>query len=184
MWKFWVWFWSDNISKDKLEIDRIIIVSWGININTEYKRKAILARDIKSLSLTQVREQAISLSLFDGKKYNSFIKNDLLVKVDEKKEIVEVKENDENTQTEDFVEVLEEKTEILVLGTQEEKLEKYVIIIPKTAKKEDLLELKNFMIHLTPWATKIFLNLNGQEIDTKMALSDISELRNWEKVNL
>jgi DNA polymerase III alpha subunit len=47
--------------KDKIDEHKIIIVNGGLNLNMEYKRKAILARDIKSLSLTQVREQAQSL---------------------------------------------------------------------------------------------------------------------------
>jgi len=45
----------------------------------EYKRKAILARDIKNLSLTQVREQAKSLGLLDNKKYNAFLKTEGLL---------------------------------------------------------------------------------------------------------
>ena len=66
--------------KDKLKSWKIIIVSWWLNINSEYKRKWILARDIKTISITQAREQAQSLNLFDNKKFNQFLKNDSLKK--------------------------------------------------------------------------------------------------------
>ncbi|MDD5769952.1 MAG: hypothetical protein PHE25_03210, partial [Candidatus Gracilibacteria bacterium] len=162
---------------DKIEIGKIIIVSGGLNINTEYKRKAILARDIKSLTLTQVREQAISLGLFDNKKFNSFLKNNLVGKVEEDKEKSKIilegnieEENNENILNEDFIEIKEE-------------IDKYLINIPSTVKKEKLIELKSFMLGLETGNIKVFLDLKGQEIDTKISLKNIKKLQNWEKEN-
>lgn len=167
--------------KNKLQEWKMIVVSGGININTEYKRKAILARDIKFLSLTSVREQAQSLWLFDNKKYNSFIKNDVVSKSSEvvKKEEIDVKEVEENSENNDFVEITENKEE-KSCAIFEENLDKYFINIPPTAKKEDLLELKKFMLELDSWNIKIFLNLNWTEIDTKISLKDLNLLKKWE----
>lgn len=166
--------------KDKMEVDKIIIVSGWININTEYKRKAILARDIKSLSLTQVREQAQSLGLFDTKKYNSFTKNDVLKQSQITQEVSSSNnELQEENQGSDFVEIVENSTPSCVVF--EEKIEKYIIQIPPTTQKENLLKLKEFMIKLPPGGIKIFLSLKGQEIDTKISLAGLDEIYSFEK---
>ena len=185
--------------KDKLLSDRIVIVSWWLNINTEYKRKAILARDIKSLTITQVREQAISLSLFDNKKYNSFIKTDILSQPSPNSPIPKVEGNDVETtiygvSEENDIEI--QKDTINRVSTEEDnvkinvgvdlvstQIDKYVINIPNTAKKEDLVKLKEFMLNLTKWDIKIFINLKNQEIDTKLSLESILEVQKWEKNN-
>lgn len=179
--------------KDKLILDRIIIVSGGLNINTEYKRKAILAREIKSHTLTQVRDQAQSLWLFDEKKYNSFTKNDVISKDAPKVESPKMEENvggNENpSQEDDYVEVNSWENSVAIyeeisVENGEENIDKYVICLPKTTTKEDLLNLKSFMTGLESWSIKIYLDLKGQEIDTKMSIKDIWKLKDWEKQNL
>lgn len=166
--------------KDKLEMGKIIIVSGWLNINAEYKRKAILARDIKSLSLTQVRDQAQSLGLFDGKKYNSFTKNDILKNTPASEKVPNSDdEPGEEREKNDFVEITENATSACAVF--EKNPEKYVINIPPTAKKEDLLELKKIMMELASWDIKIFLNLKWQEIDTKISLSGLEEIYEFEK---
>jgi DNA polymerase III alpha subunit len=47
--------------KDKILLDRIVIVTGSLDINFEYKRKSIRAREIKIATVTQVREQATDL---------------------------------------------------------------------------------------------------------------------------
>jgi len=132
--------------KDELKEWKIIIVSGRLNINTDYKRKWLLARDIKFLSLPSARKQAKSLWLFDDKKYNSFIKNNLIWNKDVLKEMFQNQENDEN-QNEDFIEVKEDNESEYNedINENETKIEKYVINIPSNARKEDLIKLKNFM---------------------------------------
>lgn len=164
---------------DKLETGKIIIVSWWLNINPEYKRKAILARDIKSLSLTQVREQAQSLGLFDNKKYNSFMKNDVLKNTPVSDSPLE--EVSEEKQKNDFVEITENWSSACSIF--EKVLEKYIIHIPPTAKKENLLKLKEFMLWLPVWDIKIFLDFKWQEIDTKISLASLDEIYDFEKEN-
>ncbi len=164
---------------DKLETGKIIIVSWWLNINPEYKRKSILARDIKSLSLTQVREQAQSLWLFDNKKYNSFMKNDVLKNTPVSDSPLE--EVSEEKQKNDFVEITENWSSACSIF--EKVSEKYIIHIPPTAKKESLLKLKEFMLWLPVWDIKIFLDFKWQEIDTKISLASLDEIYDFEKEN-
>jgi hypothetical protein len=66
----------------------------------------------------------------------------------------------------------------------EEKIEKYVVYIPKGSSKEDLMNLKKFMEELSPWDIKIYIHINEREIYTKINLADIESLKNWEKNNL
>jgi hypothetical protein len=115
------------------------------------------------LSLTQVRDQAISLGLFDSKKYNSFLNQTLQEKVQlpEKPNSIEPMSLKEDTDLkdetleerieEDNVEITLENNEIEVTDNKNDcfcfsELEnKFTIIIPPNAKKEDLLELKEFL---------------------------------------
>ena len=43
-----------------------------LRLNTEYQRKSIFPRELKTISITQIREQAKALNLLDTKKYNKF----------------------------------------------------------------------------------------------------------------
>ncbi len=178
--------------KDKLEAGKIIIVSGWLNINPEYKRKWILARDIKSISITQAREQAQSLNLFDNKKFNQFLKSEAILSPSPLAPLpkVEGDENDESINVETSIYGVSEKETtknqdaINRVSTEEKNEKKYIINIPPTIKKEILLELKNFMLKLEWGDIKIFLNLKWQEIDTKISLKNLEELKKWEKENL
>jgi DNA polymerase III subunit alpha len=184
--------------KDLIKKDSIILINWNINIHTEYKRKSILSRDIKFLSLTQVRDQAISLWLFDSKKYNSFINQILQEKTNiEIKEISQenlpLKEDNDlkdesleerieeynveiNTWNNNETNITEEKKECLCFSENESK---FVIKIPSNAKKEDLFELKEFLSQEKYWEIKIFIDIKWQEADTKFWLSETKNLEKW-----
>ncbi len=178
--------------KDKLDIDKIIIVNWSLSINFEYGRKSIQARDIKVATISMVREQAKDLWLFDSSKryINSTLNKTEIEEVWEfipletssidKDCIIDETNDNCSIMPENFEEKLEEK----IRENKSEQLDeimddKYIIIIPSHAKKENLLELKSFMQSLSEWYIKIFLNLRGQEIDTKMSLKDIDLIKNW-----
>jgi hypothetical protein len=46
-----------------------------------------------------------------------------------------------------------------------------------------LIKLKNFMLNLETWNIRIYINLNWKEIDTKISLSQIDKLKDWELNN-
>ena len=155
--------------KDKMEVDKIIIVNWWLDINFEYKRKSIRARDIKVASITMVREQSKDLWLFDKSK--RFV-NKNLNKLTE----------DEEVEIESDKVELEDKTKFIEPETDNNsEIDKYVIKIPKTAVKQDLLDLKTYMLTLETWNTQVFIELNGQEIDTKISIEKLSILKKWER---
>lgn len=138
--------------KEKLDIDKIIIVNGILNINFEYSRKSIQARDIKIATITQVREQAKDLWLFnDIKRYLNLDLNKIDEKLTEDSKII-----NENIDT-----------------------DKYIIDIPKNAKKDDLIELKSFLLEQEKWKINIFLKLKWQEIDTKISIKNLDLLIFW-----
>ena len=81
--------------------------------------------------------------------------------------------------TENFEESLEEK--IITNKTEKEQkfLDKFIVDIPKHAKKEDLHDLKEFLNTQESWFTKIFINFNWNEIDTKISLEELINLEKW-----
>jgi len=176
--------------KDKLDVDRIVIVNWSLSINFEYARKSIQARDIKIATITMVRDQAQDLWLFDGSK--RFINNDLNVSESEEEEgkdadvVIDNWENEEECKEwcavmpENFDESLDKRINENKVEAKEQIMDdKYVIHIPVHAKKEDLLELKSYMQTLETWFIKVFLDLRGQKIDTKMGLAEVKRLKGW-----
>ncbi len=156
---FEVVFFQKDIEKywDKIKEDKILIVSWLLNVNFEYKRKSIQARDAKFATISQVREQAKDLNLFNDKK--RYINIDL------------------NTSKEDE---LDNNISIDSSFKEEDKIIKdYVIDIPKNAKKLDLHDLKDFLSKQKSWSIKVFINLNWKKIDTKFSINDVKLLEKW-----
>jgi DNA polymerase III subunit alpha len=156
--------------KDKLDIDKIVIVNGVLSVNFEYNRKSIQARDIKIATISMVREQARDLWLFDSsKRYVNLNLNE--------------SEEEENCSviSENFEERLEEKIEKNKAEKKDQVMDqKYIIKIPNIAVKQDLIDLKLYMQSLDTWFIKIFIDLKGQEIDTKISLANLDDLKNWE----
>ena len=169
--------------KDKLVVDSIIIVNWWLNINTEYKRKSLLARDIKSVSILTAINQARDLQLFDSVAYNPYLKQESNKPKEALKQTLEP-QNQENISEENNEEKIDENEvniENEIFAESQNKVKEYVILIPKTAKKQDLLDLKQYMIWLKPGNIQIFIDLNWQKIDTKMWLESLVELKKFEQ---
>lgn len=153
---------------DKIEEDKIIIVNWFLNVNFEYWRKSIQAKEIKIASISQVREQAKDLWLFDNKKR---FKN---INLNVSEEEIEKKE--------EFEEQLEEKIEENKAEVIDQVMcEEYIIKIPEIAKKEDLHTLKEFLSKQEKGYINVFLDLKWNKIDTKISIRDLDKLKNREK---
>ena len=163
---------------DKLEVAKVIIINGALDINFEYGRKSLRAKDIKIASIGQVREQAQDLWLFDDGK--RLLHLDVLLQDEplwSDQETNEPKKEEE----ENFEKKLEEK----ILESKEEKpqknLDKFVVDIPTIAKKEDLFDLKKFLQEQEAWSIKIYICLKGQEIDTKISIENLDGLEGWMK---
>ena len=59
-------------------------------------------------------------------------------------------------------------------------IDRYVVDIPSIAKKEDLHTLKSFLSEQASGEIQILISLKGQEIDTKIKVSDIDAVKRWE----
>jgi DNA polymerase-3 subunit alpha len=174
--------------KDKLEIDKIVIVNWSLSVNFEYWRKSLQARDIKIASISMVREQAKDLWLmndikrFTNKSLNEIeeVENNIETNLDSSKSDEDCKDDSCSIMPENFDEQLEEKIQENKAEREEQIMDgKYIIRIPTTAKKEDLHDLKAFMQTQDNWFIKIFIELKWQEIDTKISLANLDWLKEW-----
>jgi hypothetical protein len=59
--------------------------------------------------------------------------------------------------------------------------DKYIVTIPKWALKQDLQDLKEFLLMQSSGQTNIYIDLNWQEIFTKIAIQDLNVLEQWEQ---
>lgn len=165
---------------DKLAQDKIVIANGVLQVNFEYGRKSIQARDLKIATISMVREQAQDIGLFDGKK--RFVNTDLNKIEEEKTE----KTDSCCIPQKDFEQSLEEKIWENKSEPQEQlehiqDISKYVVRVPKNAKKEDLVDLKVFLEEEENGPIDIYINLQGKEVFTKLSLTSIDNLQSWEK---
>ena len=177
--------------KDKIEPNKIVIVTWMLRINNEYQRKSIFPRDLKSLWIDLVREQAISLGLFDNMKFWKIKKEAPKVQKEEIK--AEVWNVDIEDISEDTIEIKDEIIEENNLDIQEnldifeeiqDEITEYTIEIPQTATKQNLLDLKIFLQNENSWIIEVFINLKWQKISTKIKIQKLDNLLKWVWENL
>jgi len=180
--------------KDKLEVWKVVIVEWNLDVNFEYGRKNIRSRKIIIASLTQVRDQAKDMGLLDDvkrkmlwaqelqqEKENSPDTNRNTVLIDNQEAWIEWDSGiDEENLEKKIAENKAEKSE----KNPNRQVEKYVVDIPSGTQLEQIHRLKDFLSSQSPWATNIFILLSGKEIDTKFALADLQDLHIWETQNL
>ncbi len=179
--------------KEKVEIWKMVILSWTLRINLEYARKSLYLDFVKwgkeSLVVTtiaQVREQARYMELLDNSK-RKIINTSTWEEDDDEEDSTEnnceenscsdseSKEYKSVTKENDFV---KEKNNI---AYNEESIKKYIVTIPQNAKKQNLVDLKAFLSSQTPWTIWVYISLKWQEIDTKFSLSSIEGVKKWEK---
>ncbi len=170
--EFEVVIFSKDVEKyeDKIETFKIVIVNWTLDINLEYSRKSIRPRDMKIATITQVRDQAKDMWLFD-KNIKKFRNNDL-------NEIRDEEKNDDcNEKCEVYRENFDENLELKIDSNK--KLKEFLVLIPKYAKKQDLIDLKLFLEEQNKWNIEIFINLKWQKISTKISIDNIYNLEQW-----
>lgn len=170
---------------DKLAPHQIIIITWALDINFEYKRKSIKAKDLKIASITQIREQAKDLWIFDWSK--RFI-NNKLNEINEESSQCEDSVKNWNEKCEDFVKIKPENFEksldeaILKNKTLSDEnifLKEFILKIPKFARKEDLFDLKKFLESEESWQIEIILDLKWQRKSTNIFLKNLENLEKW-----
>ncbi|MFK7779532.1 MAG: hypothetical protein QM490_00055, partial [Candidatus Gracilibacteria bacterium] len=173
--------------KDKLEEDKIVIVNGNLGINFDYGRKSVQARDIKIATISMVREQARDLNLFNNvKRYINKSLNEIDKTEDNKKEdsiktCSKMPENFEKN-LEEKIHSNQSEKDLGAAGPGEKiKEDRYIINIPTNAVKQDLHDLKSYLQSLETGNINIFINLKGQEIDTKISLFDLDGLKKWVK---
>lgn len=151
---------------EKIDNFKIIIVNWFLDINLEYSRKSVRPRDIKIASISQVRDQARDMWLLD-------------------EDIKRFKNKNLNEDIELSNDDFDNKLEKNILDNKVEKQEKindfleYIIDIPENAKRQDLLDLKEFLITQNTWNIEVFINLNWEKVSTKISVDETSFILLW-----
>ena len=168
--------------KDKLDIGKIVIAEGSLGVNFDYGRKNMYVKNIITASVTQVREQARDMGLLDNTKRKMLT-------------IQEVEPTQDLSPTLSFEggrqaakdsqeledKITENKTEKSQKNTQ---IAKYIVKIPNGTKIEQIHALKDYLSAQEPGACNIFILLSGQEVDTKLSIRCIEDLKQWEESNL
>ena len=129
---------------DTIQPDRVIIITGNLSVNFEYGRKSIQTREMKIVTLSQVREQARDLDLFDDKKrYTNVALNSVEEDLSQPPSPILPPKGEGSFEADLEARISDNKTE------KEQKfdhIDRYVVDIPAIAQKEDLQVLKSFLI--------------------------------------
>ena len=148
--------------EEKIDTFKIVIINWTLDINLEYARKSVKPRDMKIANITQVRDQAIDMWLFD-------------------KDIKKFKNNDLN-EIEDENPLAPLSGGIESFSSPDKRnwgVSEFIVKIPLNAKKQDLLDLKVFLNNQNSGNIEIFIDLKWYKISTKISIEEIWKLEEW-----
>ena len=162
---------------EKLDSNLVVIVTWWLDINFEYKRKSIRAKELKITSISMIREQARDLGIFDWSR--RFINNELNAIKDEDESIGEEKIKNNSEKYSVLPENFDEKLEKEISENKWIEIQEFIVNIPPIAKKEDLFDFKDFLQKQEIWEIKIILDLRGQKKDTNISVKNLENLKNW-----
>ncbi|MBB1564739.1 DNA polymerase III subunit alpha [Candidatus Gracilibacteria bacterium] len=162
---------------EKLDSNLVVIVTGGLDINFEYKRKSIRAKELKITSISMIREQARDLGIFDGSR--RFINNELNAIKDEDESIGEEKIKNNSEKYSVLPENFDEKLEKEISENKGIEIQEFIVNIPPIAKKEDLFDFKDFLQKQEIGEIKIILDLRGQKKDTNISIKNLENLKNW-----
>ncbi len=169
-----------------------MIVEGNLDVNFEYNRKNIRSRKITTAHLTQVRQQAKEMGLFDGGKRISLIaqsEEKVLTPTPpqgEKEQVAEDVVGKEDTNFEAKLEekIIQNKTEKPEKNQPESALKEYTIELPAGTRLEQIHTLKDFLHSQELGDIQIYILLSGQKVDTKIALVSLTDLKVWVDDNL
>ncbi|MDD2487149.1 MAG: DNA polymerase III subunit alpha [Candidatus Gracilibacteria bacterium] len=144
---------------------KVLLVDGNLSLNEDREEIAVMPASIRSTTIGFLREQAIDIGVFD--------ENDKINYLMEDEDSLLSQEKTKNEKTEKNIAFVKEI----------KKDDRYMIDIPNHAVREDLVKLKEYMVTLKGGDIRIFLNIKGQEIDSKLSLDETSELEEWIKTN-
>lgn len=178
-----------------LEEDKILLVDGIFRGNEENGEMSVTAQTIRASTITSIRQQANDLNLFNAKalvnlsgyveeigenttqteqKKEDEVNGEILMDTDlQEMEEMESEEQGEEMQTSS---VTEEKEELST-----EAITEFIIPIPSSACKQDLIDLKDFISEQESGNISLKIDIKGQVVDTKMAVADVTGVKKWTK---
>lgn len=129
--------------------DTILLAEGILKCNEENSEISVIANSLKSNSISAIRSQAQEMGLFDPRFHVSYYRSD------SDEESTEQKQNDTASNR------------------------SYKVFVPKTASKQDLIDLKAFLTETMDGTARIILDIAGKEIDTKLAAASLETITKW-----
>lgn len=140
--------------------DTIVMIEWNLKFNEQMEEIAVMPLSIKSTSITSLRNQAIEAW--------GFRENEKINYLDDTEDIIKATEKIEEKKIEEKI---------------QKKIDRFTIQVPAHWTKDDLIKLKEFLLNLDSGDINIYLDIKWQEIDTKIKVTEISEIVSWVKNN-
>ncbi len=179
-----------------LEEDKVLLVEGIFRGNEENGEMSVTAQTIRSNTITSIRQQANDMNLFDAKalvNLSGFVEElaENMPETDKKKDDTQA-ENPEATpkaslepeMPEESDEDEDDSEEVVDIPKTEEIIKEYTILVPHSACRQDLVDLKTYLESAPKGSVQIFIEIQGQKKDTKIAVESIEIAKKWERIKL
>lgn len=171
-----------------LEEDKILLVEGIFRGNEETGEMSVTAQTIRASTITSIRQQANDLNLFNAKALVNL--SGYVEEIGENATQTEQKqENAMNGDTlmdadSQEMEEMESEEEFLQPSPpaplpEGEGREEFIIPIPSSACKQDLIDLKDFISEQESGNISLKIDIKGQVVDTKMTVADVEGVKKW-----
>lgn len=192
-----------------LEEDKILLVEGIFRGNEENGEMSVTAQTIRASTITSIRQQAKDMNLFDskilvnlsgfteevaentatntekkeggGKNEISEISKESSIEPEIESDIMEDEEELENVDIETNLCIHHESNPSDQEFIEKDDIREYVIIVPSTACRQDLVDLKAYLESIPKGSIQVFIDIQGQKKDTKIAVESIESVKVWMK---
>ena len=150
---------------------KVLLVDWNLQFNEEMEEIAVIPNNIRSTTIWFLREQAIDLWVFDENDKINYLADEEEILLNAWNEEKTEKKNDKDSNSKPDIKKWNDDKDL--------EIKVHTIKVPTSAKKEDLMDLKEFLLTQAEWIIKVFLDIKWQIIDTKIMIERIESLEDW-----
>ncbi|EKD30582.1 MAG: hypothetical protein ACD_78C00002G0001 [uncultured bacterium (gcode 4)] len=167
-----------------LEEDKILLVEGIFRGNEENGEMAVTAQTIRASTITSIRQQAYDVNLFNPKalvnlsgyteeQSTSEMEDEKKNKTPEMKKNISMETDSQETE-DDAMEKIIAKT-----PQESEEKEEFIIKIPSSACRQDLMDLKIYLEGVPKGSIQVCIDIQWQKKDTKISVESIEIIEEW-----
>lgn len=158
---------------DMVEAGKIVLVEGPLKMNLEANELTVSIMNLRTTTITTIRQQAKEMGLFNANEKVNFFQD---AAGPSEEELERIKKEEAENGGGNSGSVGHGNGASTNAATN-----RVTIQVPRGSTRDDLVAFKEFLLGEEPGEVRIFLDIQGKEVDTKIALSDSMGAQRWWK---